>query len=97
MGACESCQEREIPPPRVRIYGDYLCQDTRALLSICKLAKEDHEFILIDTLKQENYAEAYREKNPNMTIPMIVYAGKYYIGQGDSLFNLLIQTCPNVV
>ena len=58
------------------IYGDYFNQDTRGLLTVCKLADVDYKFVLVDTLKKQNFNEHYIRLNPNSSVPTIADKNK---------------------
>ena len=93
---CEASQPQAPPPKKMEIYGDYLSQDTRTLLAICSICDEPVEFKLVDTLKKENMSQDYKQRNPNMTVPIIAKGSQNYIGSGDTLLNLLIQISPKI-
>lgn len=42
-----------------KVWGDYFTSETRAVLAVLKLAKIDHDFQLVDTLKDEHKQESY--------------------------------------
>ena len=72
---CTSCTEESdlaAVPNKLKIYGDYLSQDTRALLAICEYCEEEVDLIYVDTLKRENNEKEYVKMNANMTVPIIV-------------------------
>ena len=74
---CELKPPTGPPPASVTIYGDYLDQDTRALLAICKIADEPYEFVHIDTLKHEQTKEDFKALTKLRTgDEVIVVAGK---------------------
>ena len=46
-------------PAKHTVWGDYLSSETRTLLAIFKLQEIDHDFKLVDTLKEEHKKDAY--------------------------------------
>ena len=58
-------------PGKLVVWGDYLNSDTRTALAILMLQGIEHEFRLVDTLKEENKKEAYLAQSFCETIPMI--------------------------
>ena len=92
-GPLESTQPETI---RVKIWGDYFSQDTRALLAVTRMAKTDIEFVLVDTLKKHNFEQPYIEQNPNATIPMLSHGSTKVIGDCESIFNYLVNTNEQV-
>ena len=58
-------------PSQIVIHGDYFNQDTRALLIICKMAQVNTRFVLVNTMKKQNFEPSFCNLNPNSTIPVI--------------------------
>ena len=77
---------------KITIWGDYFSQDTRALLAICEMASADIDFRQIDTLKKQNFTSPYIDQNPNGTIPMLTHGQTKVIGDGEAIFNYLINS-----
>ena len=44
---------------KLKLYGDYLNQDTRSLYVLLKESGVDFDFVLVDTLKDEQNSEQF--------------------------------------
>ena len=81
---------------KLKIWGDYFSQDTRALLAICDMASADIEFVQVDTLSKQNFEKPFIDMNPNGTIPMLTHGHTKVIGDGEAIFNYLVNSCDSV-
>ena len=81
---------------KIKIWGDYFNQDTRSLLAICHMSDADIDFVEINTLKKENFESRYTELNPNASIPMLSHGHTKVIGDGESIFNYLVNSSDKV-
>ena len=46
----------------------------------------------IDTLEKENFKEPFVNLNPNATIPMLTHGQTKVIGDGEAIYNYLVNT-----
>ena len=81
---------------KLKIWGDYFSQDTRALLAVCEIANADVEFVQVDTLAKQNLTSPFIDMNPNGTIPMLTHGHTKVIGDGEAIFNYLVNSCDSV-
>lgn len=77
---------------KIVIWGDYFSQDTRALLAICQMAGADIDFRQVDTLKRQNLDSPFIDQNPNGTIPMLTHGQTKVIGDGEAIFNYMVNS-----
>ena len=61
----------EIRKSKHTVWGDYLSSETRTILAIMDLQKIEHDFKLVDTLKEEHKNQDYLKHSFVETIPMI--------------------------
>ena len=74
------------------IWGDHFNQDTRALLIMCEMADVRHKFREVNTFKEENLSEKYKQVNPTATIPIITCKNTKCLGDQLSLYEFLYNT-----
>ena len=74
------------------VYGDYFNPDSRTIVAILQIAGIQHEFKVIDHLKNEHKSEAYQKINPTCTIPMITQAGTKVLASGPIILQYLCST-----
>ena len=60
------------------------------------MAEVSTDFRLIDTLKKENMHADYTDLNPNASIPMLTHGHTRVIGDGEAIFNYLLNTKEDV-
>ena len=57
---------------KLKIYGDYSSQPSRAVMGLCKINKIPFEFVEIRVGKKEHLTEAYKKICPALIVPSIV-------------------------
>ena len=60
------------------------------------MAEANIDFREIDTLKKQNLESPFIDHNPNGTIPMLTHGQTKVIGDGEAIFNYLVNSSPSV-
>lgn len=56
------------------------------------MASADIDFRQVDTLKKQNYESPFIDQNPNGTIPMLTHGQTKVIGDGEAIFNYMVNS-----
>lgn len=57
---------------KLKLYGDYNSQPTRAVYAFCKINKIPFEFVEIRVGKREHLTEEFTKLNPAQQVPVLV-------------------------
>lgn len=66
------------------------------MLAIRDISQADIDFMPIDTLQKQNFEAPFIDFNPNATVPMLSQGTTKVIGDGDAIFNYLVNTSDEV-
>ena len=93
---CGPSENMQPGSQKLKIWGDFFSQDTRSLLAICEIAGAEVDFMKVDTMTQQNFQAPFIDLNPNATIPMLTHGHTKVIGDGEAIYNYLVNSCDEV-
>jgi len=83
---CKDQADTRPASKKLTLWGDYVNGDTKAILSVIKLCKVDHEYKNIETLREEHkLSEEFALVSPILEVPVIT-EGSYKIISGPCQF-----------